>query len=307
MKLKNLAMLLFLAALWGPSFLFIKVAVAEVPPMTLVFGRVGLAAAVLYLILRGQGGRLPPWGPIWKHIAFVALVSNSLPFVLFSWGEQFVDSALASIMNGTVPLFTIILAHFFTDDDRLTPAKIVGVLIGLLGLSFLIGPTLLAGLQATTWGMLAMAVAAISYAVAMVYGRNHLRGLPPLVGPTMQMMVAAIYLLPLSLLLERPYMLPIPSLAAIGSWVALSLFGTAFAFVIYFRLLENMPPSYLATVTYIVPIFGVILGVLVLKEQLNWYTYVGFGLILLGVLVVNGVIRWRRGVKKRPLQPGFGD
>jgi drug/metabolite transporter (DMT)-like permease len=174
-------------------------------------------------------------------------------------------------------------------------------------LSFLIGPTLLAGLQATTWGMLAMAVAAISYAVAMVYGRNHLRGLPPLVGPTMQMMVAAIYLLPLSLLLERPYTLPIPSLPAIGSWVALSLFGTAFAFVIYFRLLENMPPSYLATVTYIVPIFGVILGVLVLKEQLNWYTYVGFGLILLGVLVVNGVIRWRRGVKKRPLQPGFGD
>jgi drug/metabolite transporter (DMT)-like permease len=298
---------MLLAALWGPSFLFIKVGVAEIRPLTFVLGRVGIAALVLYGILRWQGGRLPAWGPIWKHIAVVALLHNSLPFVLFSWGEQYIDSALASILNGTTPLFTIVLAHFLTEDDHLTPAKIGGVLLGLGGLAFLIGPTLLGGFQATTWGLLALVAASICYGIAIVYVRNHLRGLPPLVAPTMQMMLASLYLVPLVLWLDRPFSMTLPSLPALGSWLALSVFGTAIAFIVYYRLVETAAASFVSMVTYIVPVFGVLLGVLVLHEQLTWNTYVGFGLILVGVMVVNGVLKWRRVKRERPLQVEFGD
>ena len=296
MKLKNFLLLILLAALWGPSFLFIKVAVAEIPPLTLVFGRVGIAAVLLTTFLLVQGKSLPHSRTIWRHLAVVALVQNAVPFVLFSWGEQYIDSALAAILNGTTPLFTIIIAHFFVADDRLTPAKVIGVLIGFAGLILLITPSLGSGLQASTWGLLAVALAAFLYGIAIVYTRNHLRGLPPLVAPAGQMILAALYLLPLSLILERPYTLSLPTLPAIGSMLALGTLGTAVAFVVYYRLLETAPASYVSMTTYIIPVFGVILGVLVLKEELTWHAYAGFALILLGVMIVNGLLklRWKR-------------
>ena len=307
MKLKNFLLLMLLAALWGPSFLFIKVGVAEIRPLTFVLGRVGIAALVLYGILRWQGGRLPAWGPIWKHVAVVALLHNSLPFVLFSWGEQYIDSALASILNGTTPLFTIVLAHFLTKDDQLTPAKVGGVVLGLGGLAFLIGPTLFGGFEATTWGLLALVAASICYGIAIVYVRNHLRGLPPLIAPTMQLILASLYLVPLVLWVDRPFSMTLPSLPALGSWLALGMLGTALAFIVYYRLIETADASYVSMVTYIVPVFGVLLGVLVLHEQLTWNMYLGFGLILLGVMAVNGVFKRRRVGSRRPLQAEFGD
>jgi drug/metabolite transporter (DMT)-like permease len=297
MRLKNFLWLLFLAALWGPSFLFIKVGVAEIPPLTLVVGRVGLAGISLYLILRAQGRNLMPWGQIWVHLAVVALVQNALPFVLFSWGEQYIDSGLAAILNGTTPLFTLMLAHFFTHDDRLTPTKAVGTLIGFGGLLILIGPSLLGGVQATTWGLLAVTVASASYGVAIVYSRRHLRGLPSLVGPTTQLLLATLMMMPLALLFERPFELPIPSWPALSSLLALSVFGTALAFVVYYYLIERVSATYVSMVTYLVPIFGVILGVLILDERLGWNAYLGCALILLGVMIVNGVLRvvsWQR-------------
>ena len=224
---RNFLWLLFLACLWGPSFLFIKVAVGEIPPLTLVVGRVGLATVVLFTILRMQGRNLPKLGPVWRHFAIVGFFSNALPFVLFSWGEQYIDSALAAILNGTNPLFTIILAHFFIVDDRLTPLKVLGALLGFAGLVLLISPSLMEGIHATTWGLLAATVAAASYGIAIVYTRNHLRGLPPLVAPTAQLTVATIYLLPLALLLEQPFSHPLPSWPAIGSLLGLAMLGTA--------------------------------------------------------------------------------
>jgi drug/metabolite transporter (DMT)-like permease len=297
MRLKNFLWLLFLAALWGPSFLFIKVAVTEIPPLTLVVGRVGLAGIALFLILRAQGRNLMPWGQIWAHLAVVAVVQNALPFVLFSWGEQYIDSGLAAILNGTTPLFTLMLAHFFTTDDRLTPTKAVGTVIGFGGLLILIGPSLLAGVQATAWGLLAVTIASASYGVAIVYSRRHLRGLPSLVGPTTQLLLAALFMMPLALLFERPFELPIPAWPALGSLFALSIFGTATAFVIYYYLIERVSATYVSMVTYLVPIFGVILGILILDEQLGWNAYLGCALILLGVMIVNGLLRvvsWQR-------------
>jgi drug/metabolite transporter (DMT)-like permease len=279
--------------LWGPSFLFIKVAVAEIPPLTLVLGRVGLAAVLLTVFLLVQGKSLPRSRTVWRHLAVMGLIHNAIPFVLFGWGEQYIDSALASILNGTVPLFTIVLAHYFVADDRLTPAKLVGVLIGFAGLLLLITPSFGDGLRGTTFGLVAVALACLLYGVAIVYSRNNLRGLPPLVAPAGQMIMATIYLLPLSLLIDRPFSLTLPSLPAIGSMLALGVLGTAVAFVVYYRLLETAPASYVSMTTYVIPVFGVILGVLVLNEELTWHAYAGFGLILLGVMIVNGLLNLR--------------
>lgn len=297
MGCRNFFWLMFLAMLWGPSFLFIKVTVAEIPPLTLVMGRVGIAALLLYLILRLRGHNLPRLGQIWGHFAVMGFFVNALPFVLFSWGEQYIDSALAAILNGTTPLFTIVLAHFFLADDRVTSTKLTGVLLGLAGLVLLIGPSFVGGLQATTWGLLAVAVAAASYGIGMVYARKNLRNLPPLIGPTAQLIMATLYILPLALVIERPFELSMPPWSVIGSWLALAVLGTALAFVVYYRLMEQTSATYLSMVTYLVPLFGLTLGVVILDEQLTWNAYVGCGLILLGVMVVNGIfksIRWRR-------------
>jgi drug/metabolite transporter (DMT)-like permease len=289
MKLKNFLLLLLLASMWGPSFLFIKVAVEDIPPLTMVLGRVATGALVLLFLLRLQGSRLPKWGPIWKHLAVVALIHNAIPFVLFSWGEQYIDSALAAILNGTVPFFTIILAHFFAQNDRITPVKMVGILVGFGGMVLLALPSIGDGLQATTWGILAITAASFLYGVAIVYTRNHLRGLQPLAAPTGQMILASLYMLPLSLLIDRPYLLPMPSLASLASMLALGVIGTAAAFTIYYKLLERANASYVSMTTYLIPVFGVSLGAIVLNEAITWERVAGCALILLGVMIVNGL------------------
>jgi drug/metabolite transporter (DMT)-like permease len=297
MKWKNFLLLLVLAALWGPSFLFIKVAVAEIPPLTIVLGRVGIGGILLYGMLRLQGRNLPPLGRVWRHFAFAAIVQNAIPFLLFGWGEQYIDSALAAILNGTTPLFTLLLAHMFTSDDRLTPTKTLGTFIGFSGLALLIGPSLLGGVKATTWGLIAVAVASLCYGIAIVYGRRNLRGLPPMVAPTAQLLLATLFMLPLSLGLEQPFNPPAPSWPALGSLLALGVFGTGLAFVVYYRIMEQTSATYVSMVTYLVPVFGVILGVVILNEQLGWNAYLGCALILLGVMIVNGVFRlavWQR-------------
>jgi drug/metabolite transporter (DMT)-like permease len=305
MNLNILFWLIVMALLWGPSFLFMKVAVEEIPPVTMIAVRLSLAAIVLYAVLRSQGRTLPKWGPIWKDFTIMGLFSNALPFVLLSWGEQFIDSALAAILIGTTPIFTVILAHLFTADDHLTPAKIVGLTLGFGGLVVLVSPALMAGVEATTWGLLAAVLAAASYGAGIVYGQQRLRGLPPLVGPTAQVMTAALLLLPLSFLIERPYAIPVPSWTTLGSLLGLALLGTALAYIVYYRTMERTSATVLSTVTYIVPVVATILGVVVLKEQLDWNAYLGFGMILLGVMVVNGVIQltgWRQltGATSRP-------
>ncbi|MCP4540931.1 MAG: DMT family transporter [Chloroflexi bacterium] len=150
---------------------------------------------------------------------------------------------------------------------------------------------LLDGIHATTWGLIAVTMAAACYGIAIVYTRKKLRGLPPLVVPTAQLLMATIYLLPLSLLIEHPFILPVPSWSAIGSLLALSIFGTALAFVLYYRILENTSATYTSMVTYLAPGLGVILGVVILNERLGWNTYAGCALILLGVMVVNDIFK----------------
>lgn len=291
MKLKTFLWLLVLASLWGPSFLFVKVAVVEIPPLTLVAIRVTVAAVLLYVLLRMEGQKLPQPGPIWKHFTVSGLLNNALPYVLLSWGELYIDSALAAILIGATPLFTLVLAHFVTTNDRLTPTKIVGVMIGFVGVVVLFGPALGSGVHATIWGLLASLAAALCYGGGITYSHKHLRGLPSLVGPTAQLTVAAVVLAPLALLIEQPYRLAMPSWNAIGSILLLAVFSTVLAFVLYFRAMESIPATVLSMVTYMVPIVGMILGVVILNEQLGWNAYLGSGLVLLGILVVNGLFK----------------
>ncbi len=288
MSSANLFLLFLLATLWGPSFLFIKVAVAEIPPLTMVTVRVGLAALLLYLFLRFRGGRLPGLGGLWLHFAALGLLAHAIPFTLISWGEIYVDSAVAAILNGTTPLFTILIAHYALAEERMSWSKVGGMLLGFQGLLFLVWPTIASGFQASTGGILAVTLASFSYGLAMVYARKFLRTLPSLVAPTTQLILATIYMIPLALYFEHPFSLSWPSLPAVGSLVALAVIGTALAFVVYYRIIEVAGATYLSMVTYLLPVFGVILGVLILNEQLTWNAYVGCGLILSGVVVVNG-------------------
>ncbi len=179
------------------------------------------------------------------------------------------------------------------------------MLVGFAGLLLLTVPTLQDGLEGSTLGILAVAAASASYGFAIVYTRNHLRGLPPLVAPASQLSLATLYLLPLVLVIDKPWQLPQPSPAALASLLALGILGTGLAFVVYYRLLETAEPTYVSMVTYVIPVFGVILGVVVLDEQLSWYTLAGFVLILLGVMVVNGLFSGRRSaVVQQPPLPG---
>lgn len=298
MNSKNIFLMVLLAALWGPSFVFIKVAVESISPFTLVLGRVGLAALLLYGVLRWQNGRLPRSWQTWKHLTVVALCHNAIPFILFAWGEQYVASNIASILNGTIPLFTILLAHFVIHDDRLTLAKIVGVLIGFVGIVVLLLPTFSSQIVAPVWGVLGITLACFLYAVAIVYSRNHLRGLPPLVAPTGQMIVASLALLPFVLLVDRPWTAVWPSWPSLLSVVGLAVLGTALAFMVYYRLLEQASATHVSMVTYIMPLFGIILGAIFLDESLTVEMALGTGLILIGVFIVNGFFdalrqRWR--------------
>jgi drug/metabolite transporter (DMT)-like permease len=289
MKLKALFWIVALALLWGPAFLFMKVAVQEIPPLTVAATRVSLGAALLYLILRFQGRSLPKFGSSWRHFAVMGLAANALPFALLSWGQQYIDSALAAILVGAVPLFTIFLAHFFTVDDRLSLNKMVGIPVGVGGLVLLFIPALFDGVHATLWGSAAAIGSALSYAVAFVYARQRLRGLPPLVGPTAQLIMAAIYLLPLALIIEQPYALPTPTWSVINSLLLLTVWSTILAFIIYYRAMEQISASTLSVVTYLNPIVATVLGVIVLQEQLGWNVYLGYVLILLSAMVANNV------------------
>ncbi len=297
MKLKTLAQLITLALLWGIAFMFIKVAVREIPPVTLIMTRVGLAAVILYLILRAQGRNLPGPGRIWLHFAVVGLLYNALPYSLVAWGQQYIDSALAAMFIGTTPLITLVLAHIFTTDDHFTPAKAGGVAFGFAGLAVLLGPALAGGLHVTSFGLLASLAAAISYGAAIVYAKRTLHGLPPLVSPTAQLGLAALFLLPVSLLVEQPTRLPLPSVTALGALLMLTIFSTALAFYVYYRAMENTSATTLSLATYLIPIVATVAGVLLLHEQLAWNVYLGCGLIFGGIFTSNGLFTislWRR-------------
>ena len=290
MKTKNLLLLLLLASLWGPSFLFIKVAVEEIPPITLAALRIGLAALFINVYLASKKGEFKKTLSFWKHVTIAGFFAHAVPFVLINWGEMHIDSGLASILNGLTPLSTIVMAHFMVTDDKMDVRKVVGAGLGLVGLFVLILPSISSEIKATTMGILAVSLGAVSYGIAIVYSRIHLTKIPPVHAPASQLLATAIYLVPLSILIEGPTDYLNVSWQAMGSVFILAFFGTAVAFVVYYSILERAGASYLSLVTYLMPVYGVLLGVIFLNETLSVYTIVGAVLIVLGIMIVNRTI-----------------
>ena len=282
----NLLLLLILGAIWGSSYLFIKVIVAEVSAFTLVAGRLTLAAIVLWGILRARGFSLPRSRWIWRAYAVLGFVGAAIPYSLISWGEQYIPSGLAALLQSTTPMFTVILAHFLTDDERITIPKIIGVLVGFVGVGILMLPDLRQGLQADLLGQLAIVGSSLCYALTAIYIRSRLQGQPVLVSATGQLTMGMVYMLPASLLIDRPFDLS-PSPPVLASWLVLTILGTVVAYVIYFTLIERSSATFVTMVTYIIPVNGLLLGALVLSEPLNVNVLGSLALILLGVLLVR--------------------
>lgn len=289
--LKRFLMTLALTALWSPSFLFIKLAVNELPPFTVVALRVSIAAILLYSILRFTGRQLPKDRWFWIHATVLSVITSVVPFSLFCYGEQSIDSALAAILNGSSPMFTALLAHAFLPSDRLTIQKSVGVCFSLMGLMWLFAPNIAQGLSGTTSGMVAITVASICYAVGHIYAKKYITGLPPLVAPTAQLITAAFIMILPALWFDAPYQLPMPSTTAILGVCGLAFFGTTIALIIYYRLLDHCGPTAISMVACFFPVMGMILGFLFLGETLSLNALLASCLILVGMMLVNGVIK----------------
>ena len=288
MSAKAWAMLFVLSILWGGSFYFFKVLVTALPPFTVVLGRVGLAALALNLYLWARRDSLPMSAPLWRAFLWVGLLNNVVPYSLIVFGETRIASGLASILNATTPLFTVLAAHVFTANEKLTVAKSFGVFAGFLGVVALVGPDVLTSLgQSDLVGEAACLLAAISYAFAGIYGRRF-KGVAPLKVAAGQLSASTFVMLPLSLLVDRPWTLPAPGAGVWWAFAGLSLVSTALAYVLYFRILALAGATNLLLVTFLLPISAMTLGVLFLGETVSARAFVGMGLIGLGLTAIDG-------------------
>ncbi|HKX92337.1 MAG TPA: DMT family transporter, partial [Sphingomicrobium sp.] len=278
-----------LALIWGGAFVFIGIAVKHVPPLTYVWLRLSIAAAAMWLFLGFKGQRLGLPRQVWGSILLLALLNNALPFTLFGWGQTHIASGLASILNATTPIWGVLVAHFLTQDERMTPRKIAGVLLGFGGVATMIGPALLANIGTDALAQLACVAASLSYALAAVWARRfRAMGVSPLSVTTGQLTAGAAMMLPFALLVDQPWTQPLPPLGAWGAIVALALMCTAFGYVLYFRLIETSGATNALLVTLLVPPVAILLGALLLGETLAAQDFLGLGLIALGLAAIDG-------------------
>jgi drug/metabolite transporter (DMT)-like permease len=312
-----------LALIWGSSFLFIKIGLDEgLPPLTLVAYRLGIATLFLAVLVRLTGGRVPRSADALRRIATLALLNVAIPFVLITWGAQFIPSAVTSIFNATVPLFTIVIAAFVLHDEPITLNRLAGLAIGFVGAVLLASPNLGAGGSeddgSALVGELAVAGGALSYAVASVYARHRITGRPlvddPQTGPRAptpieialpQVAIAGAVILALTMAMERPAegLIRVPGSPA--AWLAvawLGVLGSGVAYLLYFGLIRSWGATRTTLVTYALPVVGIALGVIVLSEELHPAEIVGAVLIIGGLVLANAAVGQRRlfGRAERP-------
>ena len=294
MSARNWGLLLLLSLLWGSSFFFYKVLVAALPPITVVLGRVGIAAIALNLWLLAQGTVMPLSPRLWLRFLLLGLLNNVIPFVLIAWGETRITSGMASILNATTPIFMVVVAHLLTHDEKLTVGKVAGITFGFAGTAVLVGPDAFAG-GSLVWGELAVVAASCVYAFAGVYSRRF-TGLPPLQAATGQITGGAIILLPLSLLVDRPWTFALPGWEIWGSFLAIALLNTAFAYFIYYKMLATAGVTYISLCTFIIPPLALVLGVAVLHENITLNALIGMAIIALGLAAIDGrIFKFLRG------------
>ena len=299
MSAKDWSMLLMLSFLWGGSFFFIGVAVTELPPLTIVTLRVGLAAIILWIFFLVSGQAVPKSLTLWRAFFILGLLGNAIPFALIVWGQNHITSGLASIINATTPLFTILIAGVLLSDERITAGKLFGVALGLSGVAVLIiGRAGFIQVRSDTSAQLAVVGAAISYGFATVYGRRFkAMGVSPLTTVIGQVTTATLILLPLAFIFEQPTQLANPSIQVWLAVLSLAVFSTVLAYVLFFRILSSAGATNVVLVTFLVPITASLLGWLILDEQLYIEHFIGMACIGLGLASIDG--RLSRSAKKR--------
>ena len=284
-------LLLSLSILWGGSFFFVEVIVGTLPPLTIVVLRVGLAALALNLVLMAVGRRLPWDGGVWRAFVAMGCLNNLVPFCLIVWGQTHIASGLASILNATTPLFTVLVAHWLTADEKMTRGRIFGVAVGFLGVTAMVGADALRELGTDLAAQLAVLAAALSYAFAGIYGRRFRRtGMTPMQTAAGQLTAATILLLPVAIAAERPWTITPPDIATWAAVSGLALLSTALAYILYFRILAAAGATNLLLVTFLIPVSAVSLGAAILGEEHAAIHFVGMALIGVGLAAIDGRI-----------------
>lgn len=282
-------LLIALSILWGGSFVLIGVAVHGLPPLTIVVLRLALATIVLNGIIFRMGLRMPRGRQVWAAFFGMGLLNNLVPFTLIVWGQTHIASGLAAILNATAPLFTVIVAHFLTSDEKMTGGRLAGVVVGFAGVIFMIGPEALRGLGVHVLAQLAVLGAALSFTFAGIFGRRFGRmGVAPLVAATGQVTAATLMLIPVTLWVERPWTLPMPGTEIWAAVAGLGLLATALAYVLYYRILEASGATNIQLVAFLIPGSAIFLGAILLGERLDPKDFVGLGLIGLGLAAIDG-------------------
>lgn len=278
-----------LSILWGGAFFLIEVGLRSYPPITLVFMRLVLAVPPMWIAMRLMGQRLPSEARVWGLLAVVGALNCALPFILFFWGQQYLDSGYASILNATTPLWGVITAHFLTSDEKATPARILGVLIGMAGIVVMVGPEAMKGLSNNLLAQLACIISTIFYSFAAIYGRRLSQTeLTPMAVATGQTMMAALMMVPVVVLVDQPWTMAAPRLDSTLAGLTLALFSTALAYTLYFRLIDRSGASNAQLVAFLMPILAVILGIAFLGESLSGGQIAGAGLIAIGLAILDG-------------------
>jgi drug/metabolite transporter (DMT)-like permease len=280
-------LLLTLSLLWGASFLISEVALEEVRPFTLVLGRVGFAAIVLLAAVYASGHHMPRGWAVWRPFLAMGALNNLIPFSLIIWGQTEITGGLASILNATTPLFTVLLAHFLTRDERITPCRLAGLAFGLAGVVAMVGPAALHGLGVHLLAQIAVLGAALSYALAGIYGRRF-RDQPPLVLAAAQVSASTLMMLPIALLVDGPWTGPLPGVSTWAAILGIAILGTALAYILYFRILAVAGATNLLLVTFLIPVSAVLLGAAILGERLDPEHFLGMTLVGLGLAAIDG-------------------
>ncbi|MBT4963399.1 MAG: DMT family transporter [Francisellaceae bacterium] len=284
--------LLLLALLWGPSFVFIKLAAVELPLISLVTWRLSIAAIMLLTIIKIMKIPLPKSYKIWGHATIQGFFSSAMPFMLFGYSMLHIQSILGGCINGTVPLLTALIAHFCIKHEQLNTNKIIGITLGLSGFVTLLLPTILDGsIDADSWSLLACFGGSLCYAIGMVYARLFLHSLPKYTGPCMQISTSLLYMVPLTLLVDPTVHILELSTTTILSILGLSSLGTTFAFIVYFNVMNKYGATYLSMVAYLLPIAAAMFGFICLDEKPNQNFIISIGLVMAGLFFVNKKVK----------------
>jgi drug/metabolite transporter (DMT)-like permease len=278
-----------LSILFGSSFFFIGVAVKELPTFTIVVIRVAIAAAILLVVMRVMGTKIPRGRQIWAAFFAMALLNNVIPFSMIVWGQEQVASGVAAILNASTPLFGVVVAHWLTTDEKMTPARILGVIIGFSGVIVMIGIDAFQSLGLDLLAPLAIVMATLSYALASVYGRRFKRyGVKPISTAAGQITASTLILIPIALIIDQPWTLAMPGMETIGAVLGLAALSTALASVVYFRILATAGANNVLLVTFLLPITAILLGAVLLNEVLLPRHVPGIVLIGFGLAVLDG-------------------